>query len=714
MNTRSGLIHGISFCALLLLGFTALQPVAVGADGDKPFLGIYFAEDDSGTGTAIGQCIEGQPAASAGWKPGDRIISIAGVDVKSREEIYKVLSGLEVGAEITVKLMRGEETVDSKITLGSKTAFAKKTSFEGLDEHLDEAIALEEAGEAIAIGKGQHKKPFVFRKALPGKQIGGLLFLEEGDAPCKGAGKGDCGSCSKKCDTDCKSSDKKAVRIYRKSKKTGKAFLGVKIAPADCSVLVAGVLAGSPARAAGIFCGDRIVSVNGKEVESPDKLIACMNSVPLGKRVVLKILRDGQLIKKTVNARPTGGKGLQFFGDGRKTSGAWKILRSGDGEGEARVRILRRGECGGGSESDCGSKCEIECEIKCDSKCEIKCDSKCESACGDTCEVVTIVAADEEEDCDGEGEDDDEDDDDGDDKCFSVCTGGDAKVITRTFAVPGGEGKIAFSIAGDGDFTLPEDIDLFSTCGDGDIEGLLEGIDIRHNKINVFKGEGHDIDFFTAVGSPFGNTADDGRCHCKKCDTPRKPQCSCGEHGNHNPMMMMGRPHRAHSRMMMNHGGEHCTCGGHGPCHQSNMPRGAHAMRFPPQMFGHECNCGGQGPCHQNMKRGGRTMQSGHQNVQSGHQNMMLWHRGQWHAMHQGSECGCGQKSQGHGHGDSGCGCGQKNQGHGQGNSECGCGQKSQGHGQGNSGCGCGQKSQGHGQGGSGCGGGQPMPHHRF
>ena len=58
-------------------------------------------------------------------------------------------------------------------------------------------------------------------------------------------------------------------------------------------VLLQGVASGSPAEAAGIRAGDRIVSFDGASIESLDEYAARLFAAQPGQRVRIGILRDG-------------------------------------------------------------------------------------------------------------------------------------------------------------------------------------------------------------------------------------------------------------------------------------------------------------------------------------------------------------------------------------------------------------------------------------
>jgi S1-C subfamily serine protease len=75
----------------------------------RPWLGIYTSADHAGI-TVDGFSPIG-PAASAGFKRGDRIVGVNGVDVTSQEEFYETLWRHRAGEVIKVSVRRADEVV---------------------------------------------------------------------------------------------------------------------------------------------------------------------------------------------------------------------------------------------------------------------------------------------------------------------------------------------------------------------------------------------------------------------------------------------------------------------------------------------------------------------------------------------------------------------------------------------------------------------------
>ena len=99
-----------------------------------------------------------------------------------------------------------------------------------------------------------------------------------------------------------------ALPALRRGETVARGYLGVEFArSADgrAGARVTGVVAGSPAAAAGLTAQDRIVAVDGRPVEHPVRLQNFLTVLPAGAEVSLTILRDGarREVRVTLGAR---------------------------------------------------------------------------------------------------------------------------------------------------------------------------------------------------------------------------------------------------------------------------------------------------------------------------------------------------------------------------------------------------------------------------
>lgn len=85
--------------------------------GSGPRLGFRPDYGDDKGGVLVGGVIEGQPAAAGGIKAGDRIVKIAGKEVKGLEGYMIIMRSQKLNTTIDVEVMRGKERKRLKINL---------------------------------------------------------------------------------------------------------------------------------------------------------------------------------------------------------------------------------------------------------------------------------------------------------------------------------------------------------------------------------------------------------------------------------------------------------------------------------------------------------------------------------------------------------------------------------------------------------------------
>ncbi len=82
----------------------------------KPFLGVELEQLADGSGLSVVSLEEG-PCRSAGWKPGDLVVSFAGKSPRTLEQMRDILSTCRVGREVSTRLKREGREVDVAVTL---------------------------------------------------------------------------------------------------------------------------------------------------------------------------------------------------------------------------------------------------------------------------------------------------------------------------------------------------------------------------------------------------------------------------------------------------------------------------------------------------------------------------------------------------------------------------------------------------------------------
>ncbi|MGC4003798.1 MAG: PDZ domain-containing protein [Pirellulales bacterium] len=89
------------------------------ADGGGPYLGV-IGDQDVKDQAKLAQVNAGTPADKAGLKAGDIILKFRDADVKSFDQLGELVRKERVGANVPLKVKRGDQTLDLKIKLASR------------------------------------------------------------------------------------------------------------------------------------------------------------------------------------------------------------------------------------------------------------------------------------------------------------------------------------------------------------------------------------------------------------------------------------------------------------------------------------------------------------------------------------------------------------------------------------------------------------------
>ncbi|MCG3135141.1 MAG: hypothetical protein HMLKMBBP_02647 [Planctomycetes bacterium] len=106
-----------------------------GGDYERPMVGVRLAPDDMAErngidGLLVGSVVPGSPAAEAGMTgvqitrdgamvPGDVILSADGVRFRMADDLHRFLDTRDAGADIVLRVRRGEDERDVRIRLGA-------------------------------------------------------------------------------------------------------------------------------------------------------------------------------------------------------------------------------------------------------------------------------------------------------------------------------------------------------------------------------------------------------------------------------------------------------------------------------------------------------------------------------------------------------------------------------------------------------------------
>jgi hypothetical protein len=123
-HQRVGQASGVSNAAYISEVRSAYELMKEGAFipvPPAPFMGIGAEKKwPDRPGLEIGQVIEGTGAAEAGLRIGDVILSVNGEDMNEVQDLVAIIGRHEVGDTLTVRILRGEEERDIRVTLGPR------------------------------------------------------------------------------------------------------------------------------------------------------------------------------------------------------------------------------------------------------------------------------------------------------------------------------------------------------------------------------------------------------------------------------------------------------------------------------------------------------------------------------------------------------------------------------------------------------------------
>ena len=121
--TNAPNLRGISFidCPKLTrsdaMGLRKLIPNAKVAFRGNGFLGIYLS--GNGGTNQVRYVVEDSPATDAGILPGDRFLSVDGVAVQTRIDVFEQLERHKAGETVKFEVLREKETVTLEVTFAS-------------------------------------------------------------------------------------------------------------------------------------------------------------------------------------------------------------------------------------------------------------------------------------------------------------------------------------------------------------------------------------------------------------------------------------------------------------------------------------------------------------------------------------------------------------------------------------------------------------------
>lgn len=275
------LMCGLAFAGLpaIALAQPPQKPKASAVAGKPGYLGIFMNENEEGkSGATVRELPSDSPAGKAGLRVGDNIVEIDGKKIDGPQELAAQVKGKKAGDKLEVKVIRDGREEKVSVALGERPKEMAQTKIVERDND-DAQPQPKRKPEATRRFRIQNPTDGAWR-VLPGGEAGKKLLL---------------GVQLQNIDDD-----------LRKRLKLGDAH----------GVLVAEVIAKSPAEKAGVKAEDVIVEADGKKSEQPTDLTGLIAGKKAGDSIKLKLIRAGKPIELSVTleavAAPTGAQAFRF------------------------------------------------------------------------------------------------------------------------------------------------------------------------------------------------------------------------------------------------------------------------------------------------------------------------------------------------------------------------------------------------------------------
>jgi putative serine protease PepD len=117
--TESGSNSGVGFAIPIDTVKKVVPVLERGAKVQHAYLGVASGDAPAG-GAQIGSVVQGGPAAKAGLRQGDRIVSISGTTIQGSDDLSAVVNAHQPGEKVPVVVERGGQRRTLTVTLGTQ------------------------------------------------------------------------------------------------------------------------------------------------------------------------------------------------------------------------------------------------------------------------------------------------------------------------------------------------------------------------------------------------------------------------------------------------------------------------------------------------------------------------------------------------------------------------------------------------------------------
>jgi S1-C subfamily serine protease len=327
---------GAAFVAAMMIATSAIAPTAAWA---RTSVSAAVAQsEETEKGVLIARVQRDGPAAKAGLRRGDILLSIDGIAVNSVAELTTAVSALKPNATAKLVVLRGDAEQTLTVTVGNRSG----AGFLGLTPAGDGAFPqMPQRGLEFRLGQTVIESVVTGSPAdKAGLKKGDVVLLVDGAvlsptvalADVIGAKKpGDSVTIGVQTGNDATTKRDVKVTLGENPAKKGAAWLGVQYRPGfgmserggramplpqmTMVAVVGSVAADSPAAKAGLRERDVISEIDGKKVTNPRMLIEAVQAKKIGDTVTLNVQRGSETkeIKVTLGVNPND-KGKPYLG----------------------------------------------------------------------------------------------------------------------------------------------------------------------------------------------------------------------------------------------------------------------------------------------------------------------------------------------------------------------------------------------------------------
>ena len=287
----------------------------------QPFLGINIEPADDGA--AVLRVLPDSPAALAGLERGDIITAVNGEAIDA-DTLAAVVGALSVGDEVSLDVMRNDETMQLTATLGEMPEHPANRMFPFGDFQVQRAylgVSLESTDDGVSIAAVSETSP----AAEAGLQVGDIITAVNSEAVAEPA---DVAAAIR----DLAIGDSVTLSITRDGEAQDievtlgsmmnqmSTMLGDAVVYDGENWQVLSLSEDNALAAAGVQAGDVITAIDGN-VYDPSGLNAYLDGLADDATVTLTIERNGETQDITVNAADLDALNAFGFGFGRRGEG---------------------------------------------------------------------------------------------------------------------------------------------------------------------------------------------------------------------------------------------------------------------------------------------------------------------------------------------------------------------------------------------------------